>query len=529
MPSRFQSIAGRFPAFFRSRPRLMLLVVSFLFLLLYGLTAQRGVSWQDSGEFQYRVVVGDYTWNSGIARAHPGYLLLARGFAWLVSPLFGPVFATTLFSSVGMALALALLGILLLRLTRDPRPALAAALALGFAHMAWWMGTMAEVYSWSLAFLFAELLALSFALGEEGEGGRCSRFLSWPAVFLLAGLHFTFHNFALLDLAVYGVFFVLRERRERRFVPLALAIIASFLVGSAPVSVLAIAKLREGASLPAVVSSVLFGEGYARLVLGTDGIPWRRTFANLGLAALSLLTPVWLFAFGGLRRGLRRNVPFRRLLLVLTVVHVLFWIRYFVPDQATFVLPTLGLLALWAGLGISGSGLPARRLALLVLVGLGLQLLVPLFLAEALHAPAAQRAVRKAHRPLPYRDEVDYWILPWKSEERSAELFAKSVDSLLDEGGIVYADSTAAPPLMIAFYQAQDLPPWDLYTPWNSDKTDFVALGRLYAKGGPPLFVVTPRIGYAPYELLASRQYGFLRQGPLYWAVQDLEKRGAKP
>ena len=57
------------------------LVVLAAFYLLYAFTAQRGVSWQDSGEFQYRAFIGDYHWHSGIARAHPLYILLARGFA----------------------------------------------------------------------------------------------------------------------------------------------------------------------------------------------------------------------------------------------------------------------------------------------------------------------------------------------------------------------------------------------------------------------------------------------------------------
>ena len=40
--------------------------------LLYLATCQRGVSWQDSGMFQWRVLTGDYTGKLGLALAHPG-------------------------------------------------------------------------------------------------------------------------------------------------------------------------------------------------------------------------------------------------------------------------------------------------------------------------------------------------------------------------------------------------------------------------------------------------------------------------
>ncbi|MBP5319478.1 MAG: hypothetical protein J6334_00710, partial [Kiritimatiellae bacterium] len=40
-------------------------------LALYLLSAQRGFSWQDSGEYQFRVLANDLRWCSGIARAHP--------------------------------------------------------------------------------------------------------------------------------------------------------------------------------------------------------------------------------------------------------------------------------------------------------------------------------------------------------------------------------------------------------------------------------------------------------------------------
>src|SRR5574344_659460 len=136
------------------------------FLALYLFTAQRGVSWQDSGEFQYRVLAGDFTGIFGLALAHPLYIALARLFA---APFSGDaaIFAVTAFSSFTAALALLLLAALVLRLTQNYLAALVSVLTLGFAHMFWTLGCLAEVYTLSLAFLFAELLCLSHILSPD--------------------------------------------------------------------------------------------------------------------------------------------------------------------------------------------------------------------------------------------------------------------------------------------------------------------------------------------------------------------------
>ena len=51
--------------------------------VLYALTAQQGVSWQDSGMLQFRIVTGDYTGNLGLALAHPLYIAIGRLFLLL--------------------------------------------------------------------------------------------------------------------------------------------------------------------------------------------------------------------------------------------------------------------------------------------------------------------------------------------------------------------------------------------------------------------------------------------------------------
>ena len=75
------------------------------FAVLYIATCQRGISWQDSGMFQYRVLTGDYWGDLGLALAHPLYIAAGRTLL-LFSRQHLPLLLNA-FSGLGMAIALA--------------------------------------------------------------------------------------------------------------------------------------------------------------------------------------------------------------------------------------------------------------------------------------------------------------------------------------------------------------------------------------------------------------------------------------
>ena len=52
-------------------------------------------------------------------------------------------------------------------------------------------------------------------------------------------------------------------------------------------------------------------------------------------------------------------------------------------------------------------------------------------------------------RVLPFRNEVRYWLVPWKQDERSAELFAAAALKQAAPDGIILADSTSIYPLLL--------------------------------------------------------------------------------
>ena len=482
-----------------------------LFFTLYALTAQRGVSWQDSGEFQYRLLAGDYVWHSGIARAHPLYIFLGRGFVALF-PVALRFYASALFSGFCMALALTVLCLLTVKVVGSRSAAVLASCTLGFAHMVWWMAAMTEVYALSLVFVFFELLLL-WCFTQH-------RRVNWLLLlFAVNGLHFAVHNVALLALPVYAFLLVghIIGDVRKRTAHLAMAAIC-WIVGSALIWWLALSELLEGRALGEVIASVLFGDGYKDHVLGMHNFNLRMFGFNMALTALSLTSPCWLLApLGIFKRGVQ-DKTFRIALLTLTLIHGLFWIRYFVPDQATFVLPLLGLLAVWMGIGwqsLKGGVQSVKGATLLLSAGLCVNLTV-------LHVLPVWAEVRWGNdvraRNLPSRNEWQYWIRPWKQSESSADVFARVVESTLAEDEVLYADSTAAAPIM-AWRQINGAEGrFTLVSPWHhftmADCRRMIDEGRMY--------VVSPARNYIPDWL--NREDVSFRQTGLVYKVE--EKRG---
>lgn len=489
------------------------------FLTLYAVTAQRGVSWQDSGIFQHRVLTGTFTplGGGGLAVVHPWYLTFARMFC-LFFPAPLRLYAVNLFSGVGLAVAVSLLAMLVCRLTRQRAAAVVAAVTLGLAQMAWWLATIAEVYTWSLAFLFAELLCL-LQVCEVVRLGRWTAW--WCALLAVNGVHASLHNVALLNLPVYAVLWVfqIRQRpwRARRLIGFACGCALSWTVGAAELISIFIKDLQESQSILASMSSLLVGSTYGGAVLGNTPGNVRLALQNLALSGCSFLTPCWLLALGAVRARARdpRRV-FTWATLALTLIHAFFWVRYFVPDQATFMLPTLGLCSVWVGIGsesfLERGGRRCRLMTLLV-AGLACQILLPPALAQV-----ARRYVSRS-RQLPFRDEARYWLVPWKHDETSAQQFSEAVDATLGEGDVLVGDLTAVNPLQAARAAGICHGNWRLISEWSGEtESDAVRIAWDVLQAGKRVFVVSPVRGYTPEALLKSCD--FEKDGVL-WRVKE--------
>ena len=347
------------------------------FFALYAFTAQRGLGWGDSGEFQYRVLAcaGGITGGcESFATAHPLYVAFAKAVArtpcqvTLVSSLFG---------------ALAVGGFFLC--TRR----VALTVVFGLSHMLWWLSCLAEVQTMNLALtVFETALLLRFL--SSGRG------IWLVGTLFLSGVHLACHNFALLALPVYGVLLLRSGWRT---------LVAGGIAWAAGASFWLQALATRG------VADVLVGR-FGGAVTGLVPANWTATGFNLALAALSFVAPASIAWWNRRTEPEDRRRDVRWTLWSLLAVNALFFIRYFVPDQATFLLPTLFFAFLLV------SAYETRRDRAIALAVM--QVLLPILAYEVL----VQLPVPEGRQPHPHRNDAKYFALPWKFDDDSADRYA---------------------------------------------------------------------------------------------------------
>jgi len=390
--------------------------------------------------FQWRVLNTDLTGDLGLALSHPLYLAAGKLFMWF--PLGDMPFRLNILSGIGMAVALANLAAVLFLLTGKRWIGFIISAILALAHTAWWLSTIAEVYTMSLAGLSAELWLLILLLRN-------------PRWYLLAGLAFAsglgivIHNLALLPLPVYGVIALLLIVRKR--LPFGSAIIAAvcYLIGAAPYLFLVIISALQSGNIWGAVQSAVFGK-YAAEVLNLS--PWSAHFkVNAALCAMNFVNALLPLAIVGWINFRKRLGPMiANALGAITLIELMFAIRYNVPDQFTFFLPSLLMIVVAAGVGLrvlsdlSKSWRNAAVIACMVSI-----IIQPLFYAAMPRLVEASGIALNRARTLPFRDEFRYWLVPWKHNERSAELFAAAALKQAAPDGIMLADSTSIYPLLL--------------------------------------------------------------------------------
>ena len=187
-------------------------------------------------------------------------------------------------------------------------------------------------------------------------------------------------------------------------------------------------------------------------------------------------------------------------LFVITAIEFAFVVRYPVPDQFTFMLPTLVMIALAAAIGLKVLVEKSPHWRKAAFIGC-VASLVSMPLAYAVLPTVLARAGIEVQRSrkLPFRDELRYWIVPWKHDETSARQFAEAALNEARPNGVILADETSVFPLMllqrryaeyngvIVQYNGKPLPSYD------RDSTAF----RL-ATAGRSVFAVSPVQGYMP-------------------------------
>jgi len=461
--------------------------------LLYGLTVAPGVLWQDNGLAQLRVLRHDLRGDLGLALSHPLYYGLAIGFQAL--PFAESALKTNLVSAVFGAVTVAGAYLLLRLLTSLRWAAVVGAASLAVAHTFWQHCTLAEVYAVSTALLVGELLCLT---RYAQTGGR--RWL--VLLFLAAGLGVSNDMQAVLRLPIWGVLLIWLVARRRIGLGMLLGAIGAWLAGAALYLGLIASDVAAGQAVGDVIRSALFGARYAHSVLN-----WHLSGRLLGNSVLYLLlsfpTPLLALVPVGLL-ALRRLQPrpVAAAIGAALAIHLVWAVRYDVPDQYTFFIAAIVLLAITVGIGADRFLVAGRQRWQWWLLGLAL-------LPAAVYVPLPWIAERAGlslgvARDVPYRDRYTYFLWPWKTGYHGPERFAREVQQRLPPNAVLIADGTTVPPIHYLmetgrWYKAITV--WPLlhggdadYWPTPADVADALAAGRVY--------VVSPQPGYCPQWLL---------------------------
>ncbi len=481
-----------------------------VFSLLYVATAQQGVNWQDSGSRQWRILTGTYRDPLGLALVHPLYI--AVGQVLVAVPLGSVTARLNALSGLAMAAALANFACLVAVLAGRRWIGLATAAMLAVCHTVWWLATITESYTLN-AFLFTAELWLLVALL------RRPRTVVLVGLALVCGLNWSVHNMALLALPVYAVAAVVLMARRRLPVWSAVAAVLAFVAGALPFLLLIVRQGQASGDLLGAMHSALFGAFRTDVLNVSVGRPMMGV--NAAIAALNFVSPLPVLAVIGwwsLRRLPHRPTAYA--LAVLTLIEILFVSRYPVPDQFMFLLPSLVMIALAAALGVAtlvDASPPWRKAAIAAC-------LLSIAMPPALYAAAPRLAAWlgvQIHRPrqLPFRNELRYWSVPWKHDERSADLFARRALTEVDDGAVVLVDITAMDTLRVA-QKVYGLGPRVVLTGEQGPLGDYQRDPQAFriALGTRPLYVLSPIRGYLPDKLLADADF-VQKQGQVLYQV----------
>ncbi len=485
------------------------LVVFCIALTVYAISLAPGLLWQDSGMAQVRTLQGDAEGTLGLALSHPLYYQLTSVFQWI--PIGEGAYRTNLVSAVFGAVTVAGIFLFLLQATRRRLPAVIGALSLGVAHTFWQHCALAEAYTVSTALLALELFCLQRFVQRRHN--------AWLiALMLLNGLGTSNHMLATLSLSCYAVmilWLIARRQLRVRIIPL---LTLAWMVGASFYVNLIYVHLSQGEDVKQVFHSALFGMRYASNVLNIS-IGTRQLINSVLYMGMNFPTPLALLAIVGLRTIWQRP---RRLDLTtcagLWLVHMVFAIRYDVPDQYTFFIPGIVLTALLIGLG-------AERFVAAGATRRGYLLLCAAILPVAIYValPNMVRASGKSlgtQRDIPFRDTYDYFLHPWKTWENGPRRFASHLNDLLPANAVLFADGTTVRPLQYLRLSESWRPDVLLYPPIDNDEDVDDRFGQhamTVAISESRVYVVTPQAPYCP-EWLAEG-YQFEKAGMIYRVI----------
>ncbi len=484
-------------------------------LALYIISCAPGALWQDSGLIQYRIRHNDIEGFLGLAISHPLFYILAIGAKYI--PLGEFAHRVNLVSAVAAAVAVANMFLLVRLWLGRNLPAVVAAVTLAVSHTFWRHASIIETYTLWTALFLAELILLL-----QYTKTRRVHYLYWLG--LLSGLSIAVHMLASIPLICYAVFVTfLLAKKEIHIRNLAI-IVLLWIVGALPYEYLIVKNIIQTGDLTGTLASAAFGHRWQGAVLNASlsiGI----VKENFLYILLNFPTPNFLLFFVGCF-GLFKMSPgrsFRNIVLALVVLFFLFAFRYTVPDRYAFFIPFYCLVSIMIGLGTHLLQEQTNRKVFVFTVLLFSLLPIGAYAAVPIVAKRMQLNIG-TRDDIPYRNDYEYFLRPWKTGYKGAERFANKALGLVEDGAVIYADTTTVGPLLY-LQEVKGIRPdvkivSGTVNSKDAPKFDEQSIEQLLKAG--PVYVVSPRPGYCPQFVLDD--YDFIRMGILWQVVESKER-----
>jgi len=481
-------------------------------LVLYAVSCAPGALWQDSGLIQYRIWHNDIEGFSGLAISHPLFYILAIGVKYI--PLGEFAHRVNLVSAIAAAVAVANV-FLFVRLWLGRKfPAIVTALTLGVSHTFWSHASIIETYTLWAALFSAELIILLQYARTQRVG-----YLYWLG--LLNGLAIAVHMLASIPLLCYAIFLiVLLVKREIRARDL-LTVVLLWMVGALPYEYLIIKNIIETGNITGTLASAAFGARWRGAVLNTS-LSLRLAKENFQYILYNFPTPNILLFFAGCY-ALFRVGPAHRLrniLLALVALFFVFAFRYTIMDRYAFFIPFYCASSIFIGAGAYLADLHMNRKAFLYLI-LFFSLL-PVFVYASAPRLAQKMQLNLGTRgDIPYRNDYQYFLQPWKTGYDGAERFANKVLEAVEDDAIIYADSTTVGPILYVQEVKGIRPDVKIVSGTakskNAPRFDKTTIEQLLQDRH--VYVVSPKPDYCPAFILDN--YQLVRAGLLWQVVKN--------
>jgi len=473
--------------------------------ILYVYTLTPGITWGDSAKLVNYVIKKKIT--SDLVGGHNLHTIL--GLIFNLLPLHDVAYKQNLMSAFFAALALGIFYIVSEKIIKSKIAALAATISLAVSQMFWFMSVVNESYSLIYCF-FAILL---FLMVKYRENHKSISLFLFTLLYALS----VFENMLLaVFLPAYLFFFLSTDKKIIKDKLNLAVIITGILIGFVlPLWLLRIYTASHVFTTHPFIESIILG------VIDSAKTYFRSLHhivrqLILYPAYLFYQFPVWGFIIGivGLYKSYRTDKLLFYSLIIIIILNVFFASMYMLQRAFNLMVPGFMIFAIFIGYGVKWlfeDRMFIRgnivKVVMLILIFFTPILFYGTVSTYILHHP---NKMLVHARELPYRNNIEYYLIPWKQNNYGPELYAYQIFSVLPKNAILIADFT--PEEVLRYYQLA----YNFRKDVNIvDEDHYVFMGK---DGGNAL------VNYIASELKNGKAVFLADDNPQYYFIPDLTK-----